>query len=188
MEVAKMFQPRQWRVDGNHRLMASVGGLGAIAPNALFLHRYLSARDELRQFRAEIRRRLELEVCYGECDDLVADDDIGRELRTYESPYPEFCVAVPDSSPCDLFISSDLVGQPSWDALELLSSVIRWLDDVIHLLLRQFSHPNFAHRTTLQQKAWSILHGSHPPKGFTRLAVRPCGTREGFPHAACLPS
>jgi hypothetical protein len=187
-EVAKLLSHRVWLVDGKDLRLRYMNGMGWANGSLTSFYQFLTAREELRQLRADIRRKLEASDSYVDCDDSVIRDEIAQCFSAHRLALPTHWDGVPSSSATALGTSSDWQQLYPSDALELLGSAILWLDEVIHLILRHFARPSFPHQMILRERKWSILHGSHPPKKPARLAVRPRGTREGVLNAACLPN
>lgn len=155
--------------------------------NSSSLYQYLQARENLQLVWASVQRRFKVTHPCIDFDNTILNNEIVEEIPSFGTVDPDLWDAVPSPGSIESTETDWRELHPS-EALQLLNSAIRWLNEVIHLLLRYFAHLSFPYQLTLREKKWSVLHGSHPPKALARLAVRPRGTREGLLHATCSPS
>src|SRR6267378_6661129 len=124
--------------------MAIAQNMSVISQNMSVIHfdQYFHCRQELRELKEQIRCELAAKNSYVECEDLIIiNDGIDRGLHASDSPYPAFCNDVQPESCVGLITSSFLRRMGPSEALTFLSSALRWLDAVIHLLLRYFARP-----------------------------------------------
>jgi hypothetical protein len=68
--------------------------------------------------------------------------------------------------------------------IEILERGSRLLSHVIRLILRKLTYPDFLYQFIRRERAWSLLHGSHPPK----MMVQECADlhSQNFGRVSCV--